>query len=106
MLENKFKTKLVKEIKTRFPGCFVFHLDPTEMQGAPDLLILYGSTWAALEGKKEKKSHKQPNQDYYISLMNQMAYASLIYPENKEDVLNEIQRSFEARGATRIAGSQ
>lgn len=33
MLENKFKTGLVKELKTRFPGCMVVHLDPNEIQG-------------------------------------------------------------------------
>ena len=52
MLENKFKTGLVKELKKRFPGCTVVHLDPNEVQGHPDLLVLYGPTWAALEGKK------------------------------------------------------
>ena len=38
MLENKFKTGLVKELKKRFPGCTVVHLDPNEVQGHPDLL--------------------------------------------------------------------
>lgn len=44
MLENKFKTGLVKELKKRFPGCKVVHLDPNEVQGHPDLLVLYEST--------------------------------------------------------------
>ena len=52
MLENKFKQGLTKELKERFPGCVVVHLDPNEVQGHPDLLVLYGSTWAALEGKR------------------------------------------------------
>lgn len=33
MLENKFKTKLKKEIEERFPGSMVMHLDPNEIQG-------------------------------------------------------------------------
>ena len=41
MLENKFKTKLVKELESMFPGCIITHLDPNEIQGIPDLLILY-----------------------------------------------------------------
>ena len=45
MLENKFKQGLTKELKERFPGCVVVHLDPNEVQGHPDLLVLYGSTW-------------------------------------------------------------
>lgn len=96
MLENKFKTNLIKEIEKRFPGSYVFHLDPTERQGVPDLLILYKNKWAALEGKKNKNASHRPNQDYYVRTMNEMSYASFIYPENKEDVLNEIQQAFES----------
>ena len=33
MLENKFKQGLTKELKERFPGCVVVHLDPNEVQG-------------------------------------------------------------------------
>ena len=36
MLENKFKQGLTKELKERFPGCVVVHLDPNEVQGHPD----------------------------------------------------------------------
>ena len=96
MLENKFKTNLIKEIEKRFPGSYVFHLDPTERQGVPDLLILYKNKWAALEGKKNKNASHRPNQDYYVKTMNEMSYASFIYPENKQDVLNEIQQAFES----------
>ena len=96
MLENKFKTNLIKEIEKRFPGSYVFHLDPTERQGIPDLLILYKNKWAALEGKKNKNASHRPNQDYYVKTMNEMSYESFIYPENKEDVLNEIQQAFES----------
>ena len=97
MLENKFKTELVQEIKKIFPGAMVVHLDPTECQGIPDLLVLYKSKWAVLEGKKNAKASHRPNQDYYISKMNDMSFASFIYPENKEEVLNELQRTFKSR---------
>lgn len=94
MLENKFKTKLVKHIETRFPGSMVFHLDPSEKQGIPDLLVLIGDRWAALEGKKEKNAAHQPNQDYYVQKMNGMSFARFIYPENEKEVLNEMERAF------------
>lgn len=97
MLENKFKTELKNDIETRFPGSMVFHLDPTEKQGIPDLVILYENKWAALEGKKEKDASHRPNQDYYVDLMNKMSFARFIYPENKEEVLNELERSFKRR---------
>lgn len=94
MLENKFKTQLIKEIKERIPGSMVFHLDPTEKQGAPDLLVLYQDKWAALEGKRTETATHRPNQDYYVEAMNYMSFARFIYPENKEEVLNELERSF------------
>ena len=106
MLENKFKTGLVKEIKERFPGCKVVHLDPNEIQGIPDLLVLYGSTWAALEGKKSANAPHRPNQDYYVRQMNELSFAAFIYPENKEEILNAMERSFEAHRAARVSGSQ
>lgn len=94
MLENKFKTKLIKEIESRFPGSLIFHLDPTERQGSPDLLVLYKNKWAALEGKKEATASHRPNQDYYVKRMNEMSFASFIFPENKEEVLDAMERAF------------
>lgn len=104
MLENKFKQNLVKELKTLFPGCIVTHFDPTEIQGMPDLLILYKNKWAALEGKKNATAPCRPNQKYYVDLMNCMSFASFIYPENKEEVLNELQQTFKPRRSTRLSG--
>lgn len=94
MLENKFKTKLIKDIKSRFPGSFVFHLDPTELQGAPDLLVLYKDHWGALEGKKNEKASLRPNQQYYVDLFNEMSFARIIFPENAKEVLDDMERSF------------
>lgn len=102
MLENRFKTNLVNEIKERFPGCMVVHLDPNEIQGIPDLLVLYESAWAALEGKRSMDAPHRPNQDYYVNLMNRMSFAAFICPENKEEILNDLQRAFEVNRAARL----
>lgn len=96
MLESTFKTKLIKELRALFPGCMVFHLDPSDGQGIPDLLILFGKKWATLEGKKSKNSSHRPNQDYYVELLNKMSYSAFIYPENKEKILNELQQAFKS----------
>ena len=103
MLESKFKTNLVKQIKKEFPGSIVVHLDPTETQGLPDLLILHNNKWAALEGKRSSTASKRPNQEYYVDKMNKMSYAAFIYPENKEVILDEISQAFGVRRATRIS---
>lgn len=77
-------------------------LDPNYIQGIPDILILFRDRWAALECKRNEKAKHQPNQDYYISLMNGMSYARFIYPENKEEILDELQRSFRIRRTSRL----
>jgi len=93
MLENKFKQKLKKKIQALLPGSLVLHLDPTDIQGIPDMLILYGTRWAALEGKKNAGASHRPNQDYYVKRMNEMSFASFIFPENEEEVLDAMARS-------------
>lgn len=93
-LENEFQANLKKELKSIFPGCVVTKLDSGDIQGIPDLLILYKDRWATLECKRSKKAKKQPNQEYYINRMNDMSYSSFIYPENKEDILNELREKF------------
>lgn len=94
--ENQFQSSLIKEIKQMFPGCLVLKNDPTYLQGIPDLLILFEEKWAALECKRGSKAHARPNQDYYVSKMNGMSYASFVSPENKEDVLRGLQDTFGA----------
>lgn len=100
--ENKFKQNLVKELKERFPDCMVFHLDPNEIQGVPDILILNGSKWAVLEGKRSEKAPHRPNQDYYVTKMNEMSYAAFIYPENKEEIINDLERTFASERSARL----
>jgi len=96
-LESQFQAKLIKDLKHRFPGCIVIKNDPNYIQGIPDLLILYNDTWAALECKKCKGANRQPNQEYYVSELNNMSFARFIYPGNKGEILNEIQSTFDAR---------
>lgn len=92
--ENTFQKKLISELKQRFKGCIVLKLDPNYKQGLPDLLILFGKKWASLECKKSLKATHRPNQDYYVNLMNKMSFSRFISPENKEEILNELQRAF------------
>lgn len=96
MLEKEFQGKLIKEIKERFPGSVVLKTDPNYIQGLPDLLILSGKHWAALECKRRDHAHVQPNQEFYIDYLDRMSFASFITPELKEEVLNAMERSFQS----------
>ncbi|MCC8049721.1 MAG: hypothetical protein LIP10_03545 [Clostridiales bacterium] len=96
MLESQFQSKLIKEIKDRFPGCIVMKTDADYIQGMPDLLVLHGSKWASLECKRTSKAHRQPNQEFYVSKMDEMSFSRFISPENKEDVLHELEQTFKS----------
>lgn len=77
-----------------FPGCVVLKNDPNYLQGIPDLTIFYKDRWATLEVKKSANAPAQPNQRYYVDMMDYMSFSRFIYPENKEEVLHELQQSF------------
>lgn len=94
MRENSFQRHLKHEIEQRFPGCYILKNDPNYIQGFPDLLILYKNRWAALEVKQSSTASHRPNQDYYVKKLNDMSFASFIFPENKEEVLNAMEQSF------------
>ena len=94
--ENDFQAKLIKDLETRFPGSIVTKLDSSHIQGIPDLLILYKDRWATLECKRDKKATRQPNQEIYVDRMNHMSFSRFIYPENREEVLSELQHAFES----------
>lgn len=93
-LERDFQSKLIKELKDIFPGCVVLKNDPTYIQGIPDLLVLYKDKWGSLECKKNEKASRQPNQKYYVDMMDEMSFSRFIYPENKEKVLDELREVF------------
>ena len=96
--ESDFQAKLIKDLETRFPGSIVTKLDSGHIQGIPDLLILYNNKWATLECKKSEEDRKRPrpNQEIYVDRMNNMSFSRFIYPENREEVLCELQHAFES----------
>lgn len=100
-LESGFQDKLMKELKERFPGCMTFKMD--QFQGVPDVLVLYKDRWATLECKRSANAKRQPNQDYYVGVMDEMSFSRFIYPENKEEVLDELQQAFAVRRTTRVS---
>lgn len=94
--ERDFQSKLIKELKTMFEGCIVMKNDSSYIQGIPDLLVLYKDKWASLECKRSSSAKHRPNQEYYVDLMDGMSFSRFICPENKEEVLHELQQTFES----------
>lgn len=91
ILENKFQIVLKKRIREILPGAIVLKNDPTFLQGVPDLLILYKNKWAALECKRAADAPTRPNQNYYICRMATMSFGAIVYPENIDEVLKQLE---------------
>ena len=90
MRESKFQAKLIKDIKERLPECIVLKNDPTYLQGIPDLTVFNNDKWATLEVKKSANATHQPNQDYYVELMDRMSFSRFVYPENRDAVFSDL----------------
>lgn len=103
MRENAYQRSLIRKLKVMFPDCIVLKNDSGYMQGILDLTILWRDRWAALEVKASEDSYEQPNQRFFVDKMNNMSFAAFIFPENEEDVLDALQRSFQARRTTRFS---
>ena len=93
-LESGFQDRLRDELKEIFHGCMIFKMD--QIQGIPDLLILYKDKWAALECKQHAGASIRPNQRYYVDLMDKMSFSRFVYPENKDEVLDDLYTYFMA----------
>lgn len=106
MKESKFQKDVIDFLEEEYPGCLIIKNDPTYIQGIPDFLVLYKNKWAALEFKKSEDATHQPNQDDYVEMLNNMSYSNFVYPENLEEVLDDIQRTFKPRRKARASRSK
>lgn len=104
--ESDFQKDVINELQERLPGSIVMKTDPRYIQGLPDLLVLFNDRWASLECKRSATANKQPNQDTYVEMMNDMSISRFIYPENKEEVLNEVQSALQSRRKSRSTRSK
>lgn len=102
-LESQFKSEFLKRVRDEFPGCHIEINGTDFMQGIPDTTIYWGRHWAKLEFKRKRTAKKQPNQDYYVEMFDRMSFARVVYPENQEEVLRELQQKFRPRRIPRAA---
>jgi len=103
MHERDYQAKLIKKFRQVFPGCVILKNDSAYLQGVPDLLILWNDRWAMLEVKASRRFIPSANQEYYVDMLNEMSFASFIYPENENEVLDDLQYTFSARRSPRVS---
>lgn len=101
--ESAFQADLIRELRSLFPGCIILKNDPEYIDDIPDLLVLFGDRWAALECKSSERAAQQPNQRWYVDMMNQMSFAAFIFPGNKEQVLHDLQHALRPRRQARLS---
>lgn len=95
--ESDFKGKLYKEIRERFPGSEVVINDPNYIQGFPDASVYFpNGRYMLLEGKRNFKAKRQPNQDYYVNKSPLSKNAMFVSPENKDEVMRELERRYKS----------
>jgi len=102
-LESGFKARVVKHIRVDLlPGCILTMGNSASQQGIPDVFIVYYDKWAMLEFKRAHNAEHQPNQDYFVDMLNDWSFAAFIYPENEEEILRELQQALQPRRKARV----
>lgn len=92
--ENSYQEGLKKRIKARFKHAIVAKMNPNDIQGIPDLVVIFKKHWALLECKRHEDAARRPNQEFYVDFYNKWSFASFINPDNEEEVLNAMEQSF------------
>lgn len=94
ILEKDFQKDFIHKIKTLLPNSIAIKNDANYLQGFPDWTVIDGPRVYVFEAKAFKKANRQPNQEYYINAINAAGgFARFVYPENMQEVLDEIQRA-------------
>lgn len=97
MLESKFKAQFKKRFKERMAELDIpiaIIENKPNPRSFPDTTFLGPGVWAVLDFKKSKDASHQPNQDYYIRELGSIGFACFVYPENAEEVFNELEELF------------
>ncbi len=97
-LESKYQKDFIDKVKDRYPGCIALKNDSGYIQGFPDWTILYKDKWAVLEIKRDRGARKQPNQEYYVNTLNGMSYSNFVFPENEDDIFDDLDVLFKRKG--------
>lgn len=94
ILEKDFQKEFIRQIKLTLPNSIAIKNDANYLQGFPDWTVIDGPRVYIFEAKAFKDANRQPNQEYYVNAINEAGgFARFVYPENMQEVLDEIQRS-------------
>lgn len=96
--EKQFRDKQLRPILNTFDECWYFVKEAKSLRGIPDVIGVYKGKFFALEVKKNKsEAAKKTGRiclQKYITILIQKAggFASFIYPENLEEVIDKLKK--------------
>lgn len=93
MLESDLKRRFLEKLRERLVGTDI-DIYVTTSRSKPDIALLGSPKWATLEFKKDREASHQPNQNYHVYRMNQKSYSRFVYPDNEEEILDELEELF------------
>ena len=91
--KKKFKEDFAKRMEKHDQEYDVIE-NKSGRRSTPDTIFLGNRVWAALEFKRDVEAEKQPNQEHYVDKWNRLSYAAIVYPENAEEILDDLERLF------------
>ena len=95
MLESEFKKKFCARVKRAVKPITIlqYKQDATTVTGFPDTIIILEGITVYIEFKKSKTAKFRPGQKEWIAKLNEKGhFAWVCYPENADDILEEIKR--------------
>lgn len=97
MLESEFKRKfcarLKKEVKPKPLAIIQYKQDSTTLSGFPDTICFLEAITVFIEFKQSKRAKFRPGQKEWIARLNENGhFAFVCYPENADEVLEEIKK--------------
>lgn len=95
VLERDFKQVFQKRLKKEVKPVAIlqYKQDATTIKGFPDTLVILEGVVIFIEYKKSKKAKYQEGQKLWHDRLEDAGHFSFyVYPENADEVLNEIKR--------------
>jgi Holliday junction resolvase len=89
-METKVQSKIIKYLKSK--GCYVIKTHPGlgTPTGCPDVVFMTEGFYGALECKASKNARFQPLQKETIEKLDDWSWAKVLYPENYDNVIAEL----------------
>lgn len=93
-LEADTQARFVKRLRKAFERVIILKNDSGYLQGIMDLTVILPGAIIFIEVKPYEEAPYEPNQEYYLDLVQQFGFFSCtLHPGNEEEVFRAIQQT-------------